>query len=379
MTRIADAAVTGFAKSRALAEASLSPLRRLRQENLLRRIVCVTWDTPDTDAYADWIGAMDGVTLKRVPQPQVNGTCNQRGIVYQIEALRAALAHDAELTLKSRPDYVFDTGFLRRKLESFDAWSTIPQPKVLGVAMPKPAFESRIWIPWADSSQPFYYEDAAFLGRTRDIAKLVTTVTAAETATLGDARCGSFVHVLRYAKPFLADYPLFASYLRNYRYFGDAIGYRRKLVPHVTGDGFFWYLLVAHAWILHSHFHVDAGRAGELSFHSNTANPGADWSKLETLRLANPYDNLETWRAGAQPGKACPSVQRFYGRLVDDAWQSALFAQPLADFPQAALARILENVAQGGDGRFKGVEGDFYRGLANLHALHGQAAMAEAG
>lgn len=378
----ADAVITGFAKSRALAEASLAPLKLMQQENLLRNIVCVTWDSAEIDSYAEWIGAMEGVTLSRVKQPQADGTGNQRGIVYQIEALRAALSllpKDSAMTLKSRPDFVFDADFLRRKLRTARDWSALPPNSVFGVAMPKPVLASRIWLPWADSNQPFYYEDAAFLGATRDVVKLVTELTSEDMSGLGDDRSGSFVHVVRYAKLFLKSYPIFAPYLRNYRYFASDIEYRRELLPHVLVDGFFWHLLIAHAWIMRMHFHVDAGRQGDLRFYSNTVNPGADWSRIETLRLANPYDRIEEWRTGAQPGKAYPSVQRFYGRLVDDAWQDALFTQVLADFPRAMLTRIVENVAGCRDGRFHDIENKFYAGLANLYAGRGpDAAMAKA-
>ena len=167
--------------------------------------------------------------------------------------------------------------------------------------------------------------------------------------------------------------------MRNYRYFASDIEYRRKLLSHVLVDGFFWHLLIAHAWILRTHFHVDAGRQGDLRFYSNTANPGADWSRIETLRLANPYDRIEEWRTGTQPGKAYPSVQRFYGRVVDDAWQDALFAQVLPDFPRAMLTRIVENVSGCRDGRFRDIENKFYAGLGNVYATHGpDAAMAKA-
>jgi hypothetical protein len=382
MARPADAIVTGFAKSRALAELSLAPLRQLRQASVLRDIHCLTWDSPEIDPYAGWVGSLPGIRLTRIAQPQANGTANQRGIVYQIEALRAALtpvAGDA-LIVKSRPDYVFDAAFLRTKIESFAHWGTIPPRTVFGVAMPKPALHKRIWVPWADSNQPFYYEDAAFIGTGRDLARLATPLAPQDIANLGDENCGSFVHAVRYAKPFLDGYPLFARYLKDYRYFASDVAYRRKLVPRLWSDGFFWHLLVAHAWVLHSHFHVDAGQQGDLLFYSNTVNPDADWSKPAGLRLANPYDRIAQWRDGTRAGLAYPSVQRLYGRVVDDAWQNALFTQVLPDFPRATLARILENVAGARDGRFKDIEGDFYRALAALHAVHGpEAALAKAG
>ncbi|HEX4861788.1 MAG TPA: hypothetical protein VFV07_11165 [Rhizomicrobium sp.] len=376
MQRKADAIVTGFAKSRELAELSLVPLLRLRQENVLRRVVCVTWDTPEIDAYAGWVENLPGVTLARVPQPQTSGTGNQRGIVYQTESLRAALSllpQDGEVTLKSRPDYVFDTAFLRRKIAAFDSWSTTPPRAIFGVVMPKPVLQSRIWIPWADSNQPFYYEDAAFIGARRDLHRLVTQLTAQDVATLGDETCGSFVHAVRYAKPFLGDYPLFQRYLREYRYFASALEYRRKLVQHIVNDGFFWHMLIAHAWILHSHFHVDAGEQGELRFYSNNANRDvdADWTDPAALNLANPYDHLQQWRAWSRPGQAYPGIYRPYGRLLDDAWQRAFFTAELSDFPRATLVRILQNVASCRDGRLEKIEDDFYRGLADFHRVHG--------
>jgi hypothetical protein len=379
MKRTTDAIVTGFAKSRELAELSLAPLLALRRENVLRNVICVTWDGPETDAYAGWAGALDGVTLARVKPPQAHGTANQRGIVYQIENLRAALASvpkDSDVTLKSRPDFVFDEDFLRAKIATFESWSTIPPRTIFGVIMPKPVLQSRIWIPWADSNQPFYYEDAAFLGATRDLRHLVTQLSAQDTAILGDEACGSFVHAVRYAKPFLESYPLFRGYLKEYRCFASDMEYRLKLVPHIVNDGFFWHLIVAHAWILHSHFHVDAGQQDELCFYSNNANRGADWSKPASLNLANPYDHLEQWRAATRAGEAYPSVCRRYGRVVDDGWQRAFFTAELSDFPRATLVRILENVASCRDGRLSGIEDTFYRGLAAFHAAHAPKAAA---
>jgi hypothetical protein len=374
-----DAVITGFAHSRVLAERSLAPARQLRQKGLLRRVACVTWDTPETNAYAQWIEDFGDVELTRVPQPAVGGTSNQRGVVFQVENLRAALAlvaGDDDLVLKLRPDFVADAAFLRSKIASFDAWSALPARSVFGITMPKPIFSGKIWLPWADSNQPFFYEDAAFLGRKRDLQRLVTQLTAQDMQTLGDATCGSFAHVVRYAKLFLADYPLFARYLRDYHFFANDFDYRRKLVPCLLNDGFFWHVLIAHAWILHSHFHVDAGQQGELRFYANTVNRQANWSNLETLKLANPYDYVEMWRAGTMAGEAFRSVQRAHGRLVDDAWQNALFTKHLPDFPRKTLVRLLQNIAGCRDGRLRGIEGDFYCGLARLHATHFDASLA---
>jgi hypothetical protein len=381
MARPTDAVITGFAHSRVLAEQSLASVRQLRQEGLLRRVACVTWDTPETHAYAGWVEDLGDVELARVPQPAADGTSNQRGVVFQVENLRAALtlvADGDDLVLKLRPDFVADAAFLRSKVQTFDVWSALPARSIFGVTMPKPVLGSKIWLPWADSNQPFFYEDAAFLGRKRDLQRLVTRLTGNDAQTLGDDTCKSFAHVVRYAKPFLGDYPLFARYLRDYRFFADDLDYRLKLVPYLLNDGFFWHMLMAHAWVLHSHFHVDAGQQGELRFYANTVNRQADWSNFATLNVANPYDKLEMWRTGTRSGEATGSVQRAYGRLVDDAWQRALFTRQLPDFPRKTLVRLLENIAGRRDDRLSKIEGDFYRGLKELHVTYFRANVAAA-
>lgn len=377
----ADAVFTGFTHSQTLAEQSLAPVRRLRQEGLLRRVACVTWDTPETDAYAGWIEDLGDVDLTRVPQPAVSGTGNQRGVVYQVENLRAALAlveGDDTLVLKLRPDFLADAGFLRDKIASFESWSKVPARSIFGVAMPKPVFSGKIWLPWADSNQPFFYEDAAFLGRKCDVRKLVTQLSVQDVQTLGEAACGPFAHVVRYAKLFQADYPLFARYLREYRFFANDIELRMKLVQYLLDDGFFWHVLIAHAWVLHTHFHVDCGHQGELRFYANAVNKQADWSDLATLKIANPYDNVESWRTGAKAGEATRSVQRVYGRLVDDSWQHALFTKDLPDFPRKTPVGLLQNIAACRDNRLREIESNFYRGLAKVHAAHFGAKLAAA-
>lgn len=367
MPRLADAIVTGFVKSSALLERSLAPLRRLRQEGVLRNILYVTWDGADLDAFVAPLANMSDITLVRVPKPSVLGTPDQRGVVYQVMNLDAALsliAEDDALVLKIRPDFVADTGFLRRKITAFDALCALPrEPSVQGVTMPAPVFDNKIWVPWADANQPFFYEDAAFLGTKWDLCKLATIPSRADIDMI--AEVGTFAHVVRYARIFVPRYNLFANYLRNYRFFGNDLDYRLKLVPHLLNDAFFWHVIVAHAWILHSQFHVDAGEQGTLSFYSNAVNRNANWPRPEALRNAPPYDQIAAWKT--KPGVAMNGVTRVYGRLVDDAWQSALFTQDLPDFPRATLRGLLEHVAGSNDGRLGKIENDFYRSTAALH------------
>ncbi len=371
MPRPVDALVTGFSKAPAVIAQSFAPLRRLRQEDHLRAIHYVTWDDPSLDGLVAPVAAMGDVTVSRVPQPKASGTAGQRGVVYQIENLRAGLQclpRDG-LIFKQRPDFVISHTLLRDKITGFDrlcpgASRTAPN----GVAMPAPVFANKMWLPWADACHPFFYEDAAFLATARDAALLVTDVTAHDLAFPAQAIWGPYAHVVRYARIFLEAYPLFANYLRNYRFFVNDFDYRMQLVPFLLDDGFYWHAIVAHAWILFSHFHIDAGAQGDIQLYANNCNERADWSDLSMLKSANPYDKIDMWRTGSHPGQALPSVSRVFCRLVDDAWQTALFTQTMPDFPPETLRSLMENIAHHHDGRLGGIEHDFYDRLAVLNA-----------
>ena len=361
--RPADVLITGFVKSPAVLEQSLAPLRKLRFDGVIRHIHYVTWDSPTLDAYLAPLALMGDVRLTRVPEPETTGNGNQRGVVYQVKNLEAGLAllrDEDALVLKYRPDFIASARLLREKIANFDHFcAPVSTFAPNGVAMPAPVLAHKIWVPWADSNQPFFYEDATFLGTLGDMRKLVTPLTAADHAVLGHNDCGSYAHVVRFAKIFRQRWPLFEGYLRHYDCFVNDLWYRMKLVPEILEDGFFWHVLIAHAWILYSQFHVDSGEPNDVRFYANNVNQDADWSKPETLKLANPYDDLASWRSDTRPGEATHSVRRAFGRLVDDAWQTALFTQPLPDFPAETLAGLMSNVAACGDGRLAEIEAEF--------------------
>lgn len=365
-----DVIVTGFTPSPALMGRSLAPLRDLRQEGLVRSIHYVTWDSADIDPYIMSLADMPEVILTRVPPPRTEGTRAQRNLVYQIENLAAALQllpQDNALVLKWRPDFVARHAFLRDKITVFENWSVVPDNVCFDVAMPPHLFQNKVWIPWADSNSPFFLEDAVFFGMRRDIERLVTPLTPGDMAILDDAACRWYAHVLRYGKIFASRYPLLENYFKLSRFFPMDIEHRKKLIPYLVDNAFGWHLLVANAWILHSQFHVDIGAQGDLSFFSNEVNRDADWSRPETLKVAFPYNDVAMWREGTRAGAAFPSVSRAFGRLMDDAWQRALFTVPLPDFPRDTLVALMENVARCRDGRLAELEAEFYQQVERIY------------
>ena len=374
MPRPVSAVVTGFTKNPELAALSLAPLRALKQKGVLRRILAVTWDSPEIDAFVAPIASMNDVELIRVPQPKAQGGRYQAGVIYQLRNLEEALAHVPEpdaLVLKTRPDFVIDQRLLESKIANFE---TLCAPsklhKQLGVKMPSSPFAMKIWIPWGDANTPFFYEDATFLGLKRDLVLLADREAEDRLEVLADPRCGWFAHIVRFALPFLDTYPMFETYLQNYRYIVNDIKYRNRLIGALVQDPFFINLIIVHAWILATSFHVDSGEPGQISFYANISNPDADWSDVKSLKINPPYDNLAMWRAGEKPGGITPCILRIYGRLVDDAWQTSLFAGPLRDFSPQKIQDALRQVPLYRRGAYAHAEAEFERKLKALYRQH---------
>lgn len=109
------------------------------------------------------------------------------------------------------------------------------------------------------------------------------------------------------------------------------------------------------------------GAPGDLSFYANDVNREADWLRPETLKVTSPYSDPSLWREGTGAGKALPCVSRAFGRLMDDAWQKALFTTGVSDMPRDMLAALLENVARCRDGRLAELEAEFYREVERIY------------
>lgn len=346
------AVVTGFTKSGPLAQRSFAPLRSLKHSGAIQRILYVTWNRADIDAYVEPIAVMPDIECVRVQQPDIAGTRLKAGVTYQIRNLETALARIPEsdaLIVKLRPDFIIDEGFLRAKIDGFETVCARSETdKAFGVAMPPSPFAAKVWIPWADANLPFHYEDAAFIGLKCDIAKLAdrSTERLLDSELLADEAYAWFAHVARYATVFSASYPLFDSYVRGFRFFANTAGHRMAVMPAALKEPFFWRLVVANAWILATHFHVDCGQPGDLTFYANSTNPHADWSALRSLEIHSPYNAVAAWRAVQHPGGMLPCVGRMHARLVDDSWQHALFSgSALSDLMPDNLRSALRHAA----------------------------------
>lgn len=370
MSQVADAIVLGFSKGPAIVEQSFAAVRQLRREGHLRDIHYVTWDSPEIDPYVAAIEQMPDVKITRVPQPVMEGTPPQKTLRYQIHNLDVALSLIKEndtVVLKTRTDFVPNIDFLRDKIVNFERYCGNVPSSAFGVSMPVPILRKKVWIPWADSNQFFFYEDSALLGLKSDLIKLNLPVTRTDLHTLEQPLCEHYYHVARYAKAFLPTYPMIRTYLENYKYLTNYPPYRLEMLAHVMNGTYFVFLVVAHAWILYSQFHVDCGAQDTLRFYPNLRNIKTDWSDPKQWQLALPYDEIGRWTGTEEPGLFYPNIKRIYGRQLTDRWQKALFTRYLPDFPHETMVGILKVIARNGEGLLRPYEDEFYADLKNFY------------
>jgi hypothetical protein len=373
VARSAVAVVVGFTKRERLLPKSFAPLRALRAAGVLDRILYVTWDKPDLDPWVADAAAMNDVELIRIPEPTVEGLPHQKKHFYQTHNIAEALKlvdGDDTLVLKTRPDVVFDANFIASKIRAFDFLCAPKNPgERIRVKMPRSPFAMKVWMPWADSNQPFFFEDGIFAGLKRDLVKLAVPESDRIVRDYGDADSAWIVHIGRYLAPFLKSYPIFNGYLQNYRVFIQENNYRRRQMSAVHQDPFFWHLVLANAWILAENFHVDCGYPGQITFLPPEGAGDAFAGKpIAQIPSRMPYTSIEMWRTGQKPGSLSMSIARIFGRLMDDSWQHALFAAPLADLTPDNLAGTLERIATYRAGSVLAeVEAAYYAALQRIY------------
>jgi hypothetical protein len=148
--------------------------------------------------------------------------------------------------------------------------------------------------------------------------------------------------------------------------------FRMDMLRTMYEDPFFWHLVITHAWILATSFHVDCGAAGQLGLYTNLYNQQSDWSRFETLQPSPPYNDVDAWRAGQCPGAVLPGAGRAFGRLMDDAWQLALFTRSqLGDLTPDTIRGLLRNMRLYSQGMLADAENAYYETLQKLCGAHG--------
>lgn len=372
MSRSVVAIVTGFTADPLLVRRSFAPLLSLKNKGVIERIIYATWDTAEVDAALKPLAEMPEVELLRIREPELAGVRHEKSFVCQRRNIEAALAQVREphtLILKTRPDFIFEEAFLASKILAFDFFcAPLHFTSCAGSILPPSPFLSRVWIPWADANQPFFYEDGVCLGLNADVTKLVAPETEKLVMRYGEEDSHWIVHVLRYIHPFLKDYPIFHRYLHEFDCFVMDTEYRNGMVGLAGVDPYFWHVLIAHAWILATSFHVDCGHVGQMKFY-----PARHYAKqatkvLDQIETCSPYNAVYKWAQSCEPGGMHPCIIRNFARLVDDSWQTTLFTKPiLRDLTPENLIGVLERVRDYRTGVLAETENAFYARLRQFY------------
>jgi hypothetical protein len=372
VSRPVVALVVGFTRRDRLLQRSLKPLCSLRRKGVIDRLLYVTWDRPDLTPYVSPAGKMPEVEVVRIPEPVVSGDNYQKKHYYQTCNIRAALSlveDEDALILKMRPDQIVDEAFLAAKILAFD-FNCAPSPPG-GFGMPPSPFKMKVWVPWADSNQPFFMEDGLFMALRRDACKLVEPASDGIVRDYFDRGSLWITNAARYIGPFLDDYPVFRRYLREFRFYAQHNGCRRAQLEAVLFNPFFLTLMIANAWILADSFHIDCGYQGQILFYPpEDKNAGGGKGQDEPfvdVMPRPPFNSVELWRGGEHPGEFIPNVSRIYGRLMDDRWQRTLFTSPNKDVPVDKIRNALNAIQAYDKGVLREMENRYY---ADIEAVY---------
>jgi hypothetical protein len=365
MKRNVVALVTGYNKIEFLSAISFEQLRALRHKGIIDRIIYVTWDSPRLDNLLTPIIATPDIEVVRIPEPKLTGAPLENSIVYQIRNLQAALAliaDDNALVLKTRTDILFlNESFLENKIVHFDELcARSGLPKRIGTPLPPPVFKRKIWMPWANATEPLFYNDAVFLGLKCDIQKLADSGAERFLTILWDERTDRISHIARFLNLFLPDYPILQRYFENIHCFISTPEYRERFATLCRHHPFFRHLVVLNAWLLETNFHVDAGKNGDVVFCANRTNQNKVTS-IDDIQFAPPLTCVETWRNNIRPGALMNCFDFALSYLMDDNWAHTLLtSRKLSDITHAEIVTMLRNAAAYDRAKIGAMEDAFY-------------------
>lgn len=372
MKRDVVALVIGYNKIDFVNQIAFEQLCKLQSGGVIDRIVYVTWDSARLDGLLEPIKHFSGVELVRIPEPELGGAPLEKSIVYQIRNLQTALnlvEDDNALVLKTRTDFLFlNENFLKQKILGFDNFCARSSlAKRLPFDVPAPAFRRKVWIPWANATEPLYCSDEAFMGLKGDIAKLADNGAERFLAMLRDERTDRISHTARFLNLFLADYPILQRFYENFHIFISTLDYRAEFAPLCGRHPFFWRLAVLNAWLLETHFHVDGGHNADMAFCSNRANQ-QEVKTIDDVNFQPPLTNIDKWRSNMRPGSLLKSCTYSISYLADDDWQHALLtSRKLADFKHNDICTMLEQAIRYDRAEIGAMEDAFY---ADAEALY---------
>jgi len=197
---------------------AMAPLCELKRRGIIQRVLCVTWDKSEIDSYLARLPPCLRSMWCACPNPGLRERPIKRRRLSSPQSRSRALMRSEEdaLVLKWRPIHRRH-GFPSRKIVISMRIRPISSFRCSPASTCRPRLSRQDFDSLADANQPFFYEDAGFMGLKCDVAKLVTPRVAEKLSPLATKTNthGPFAHVVRYASIFCAEYPMFRRYLRD--------------------------------------------------------------------------------------------------------------------------------------------------------------------
>lgn len=217
------------------------------------------WVNPNLQESLRTLGVE--VLLNTEPKP-----LGHSSIWAQMYALQYALeaCESDEIVLKTRSDVYISPTSLQKILARYRA------PK--------------IWVPCFEITKPFYIADEVFLGRARDLRKLVNFDTSFDAAASMDG--GGETHIRRFMVPYMQEYPAlekFKQHLIRGGYTNLNKPDRFSLLTQRLKESEYLDYLAIYYHVLHRDFLV-YNESGGLSWHQAYSNPDGcpfDYSKFQ--------------------------------------------------------------------------------------------------
>lgn len=200
-----DIIFCGLIRRTDLLEKSIKDFNKLRKKGLIDKIILSTWvDEAEKNPEIISFLKKNKVIILAKPQPADPGVGN---IWCQMKSFETGLSKSKKnnFVLRTRTDVYINPEFLEYVFKNKESLLKITYN------LPRNIFKFKVWIPWAELTQPFFIADECFFANHEDSKFLINyNPMYDEKYNLG----AEIAHVRRFIEPFLKDYPIFYNALK---------------------------------------------------------------------------------------------------------------------------------------------------------------------
>jgi len=198
----------GLIRELDLFKRNLEDFNLLRKKGLIDKIYFSTWDYEIDKQGVRELLNKNNIILIESKEPEDRG--GWANIWCQMKSLEEGLKKIPEnsFVLKTRTELRINPDFLEKLFGEKETLLKITKPLPKGNI-----FKHKIWVPWFEITRPFFMADECFFGLCSDLKLLYNYNTFYEK----ECNIGPDIHhIMRFINPFLKDYPVLESSIKQY-------------------------------------------------------------------------------------------------------------------------------------------------------------------